>query len=125
MNAIVPEFDSVVNSFAVSSDIHYRVLRILEAEPQLTQRALASRLGVSLGKANYCLRALVQKGLIKAKNFKNNERKKQYMYILTPKGVREKARFAYLFLKQKASEYEQIQKEIEELERQHRLAKRP
>ena len=107
----------------MSSDIHYRVLKILEAEPQLTQRALASRLGVSLGKANYCLRALAKRGLIKARNFKNSDRKKQYMYVLTPKGVQQKIKYAYLFLTQKAKEFEEIQKEIAELERRRSTIK--
>ena len=101
----------------MSSEIDYRVLKILESEPELTQRALAAHLGVSLGKINYCLQALIEKGLIKARNFRDSERKKRYMYVLTPKGVRQKARYAYRFLKLKAAEYEELLKEIEELEK--------
>lgn len=107
----------------MSSEIHYRVLKMLEAEPHLTQRALASRLGVSLGKVNYCLQALVQKGLIKARNFKKSDKKRRYMYVLTPKGVRQKAQYAYSFLRRMAAEYEELQKEIAEFERQNLLAK--
>lgn len=80
---------------------------------------MASRLGVSLGKVNYSLQALVERGLIKARSLRTSERKKRHMYVLTPKGVRERALYAYRFLKQKAAEYEELLREIEELEKRN------
>ena len=94
---------------------HYRLLKLLQDNPELTQRELAQQMGVSLGKTNYCLKALVEKGLIKAANFKNNPNKKQYAYLLTPKGIEEKARITLHFLKRKQQEYEVLRDEIERL----------
>ncbi len=94
---------------------HYRLLKLLQDNPELTQRELAEAMGVSLGKTNYCLKALVEKGLIKAANFKNNPNKKQYAYLLTPKGIEEKARITLRFLKRKQQEYEALKEEIERL----------
>ena len=71
----------------MSDEIRLKILRILAEEPEISQRALASRLGISLGKANYCVRALVDKGFIKAKNFRNNKNKASYLYMLTPGGI--------------------------------------
>ena len=81
----------------------------------MSQRDIARELGVSLGKANYCLRALMETGLIKANNFKNNRHKKAYMYFLTPRGITEKARATANFLERKLAEYEALQREIEHL----------
>ena len=92
-----------------------QVLRELEQEPQLNQRSLAERLGLSLGKANYCLRALVSKGLVKISNFRRSDNKLAYSYLLTPSGIQEKARLTVAFLKRKRQEYEQLQSEIEKL----------
>jgi MarR family transcriptional regulator, temperature-dependent positive regulator of motility len=97
-------------------EIRYRVLRIIEEEPQVTQRELAARLGISVGKVNYCLNALIEKGFVKAKNFNNSSRKRQYMYKLTPKGLGERTRVALSFLRQKAAEFDEIRREIERLE---------
>jgi EPS-associated MarR family transcriptional regulator len=99
----------------MNSEISYRVLKILEEEPQITQRALAERLGVSLGKANYCLKALVRKGFIKARNFKNNGRKIQYVYVLTPRGVQERMAVTLEFLRRKSDEFDEIRREIDRL----------
>jgi EPS-associated MarR family transcriptional regulator len=97
---------------------HYGLLKTLEENPGLSQRDLAKRLGVSLGKINFCLNALVDKGSLKIKNFRNNENKLAYVYLLTPSGVEEKARVTVGFLKHKMQEYEQLRKEIEELKRE-------
>jgi EPS-associated MarR family transcriptional regulator len=92
-----------------------QVLKLLQANPSLSQRQLAAELGVSLGKANYCLRALVEKGLVKLGNFSKNPNKRNYAYLLTPAGLEEKTRITLAFLKRKEAEFEAIQREIETL----------
>jgi len=82
------------------------VLREIDAEPQLTQRELSLRLGFSLGKINFLIKAMIEKGLIKAENFKNAKNKSAYLYVLTPMGIEEKAKTTYRFLKRKMEEYE-------------------
>lgn len=99
----------------MSDDIHYRLLRALEDNPEITQRELAAILGMSLGKANYCVRALIEKGWIKASNFKNSNNKLAYAYLLTPQGIEAKARITYRFLKRKLEEYETLKQEIARL----------
>ncbi|HQS58905.1 MAG: MarR family EPS-associated transcriptional regulator [Gallionellales bacterium 35-53-114] len=94
---------------------HYGLLKTLENNPGLSQRDLAKRLGISLGKVNFCLNALVAKGSLKISNFRNNENKLAYAYLLTLRGVEEKARVTVGFLKHKMQEYEQLKKEIAEL----------
>ena len=96
-------------------EIDLELLRHLESEPRLNQRSLAERLGLSLGKANYCLQALVGKGLVKIRNFRRSDNKLAYAYLLTPKGVQEKTRLTVAFLKRKQREYEQLQIEIARL----------
>ncbi len=96
-------------------DIQYKILRILEKDPCTTQRQIATELGISLGKANYCLRALIERGWVKARNFTNSRNKHAYLYLLTPQGAEQKARVAIDFLRRKMSEYEALQKEIREL----------
>ena len=90
-------------------------MRLLEANPRLSQRELSRELGISLGKVNYCVRALMQVGWIKATNFKNSQNKAAYMYLLTPRGVEQKAQIAVSFLKRKIEEYEVLRVEIEQL----------
>ena len=102
----------------MDQEIHLKVLRELEENPDLTQRQLAQQLGVSLGTANYCLKALIDKGFIKARNFKNSDHKRAYLYVLTPQGIEEKSRISVNFLKRKINEYEQLRVEIEELKRE-------
>jgi EPS-associated MarR family transcriptional regulator len=102
----------------MNSEMRYRILKAVEGEPQITQRELASRLGISLGKVNYCLRALIRKGFLKAKNFKNSGRKRQYVYKLTPQGVAERTRVAIAFLMVKSAEFDEIRAEIDRLEAQ-------
>jgi EPS-associated MarR family transcriptional regulator len=106
----------------VSSELQFRVLRLLESNPHLTQRELSKSLGVSLGGVNYCLNALVAKGLVKIENFKNNKNKWVYAYLLTPQGIAEKTALTGAFLKQKMSEYKQLKEEIENLSQEINLA---
>ena len=94
---------------------HYGLLKTLEENPGLSQRDMAKRLGISLGKVNFCLNALVEKGSLKISNFRNSENKLAYAYLLTPRGVEEKARVTLGFLKHKMQEYERLKKEIEAL----------
>jgi EPS-associated MarR family transcriptional regulator len=92
-----------------------QLLRQLALEPKLNQRRLAKRLGVSLGKANYCVQALIRKGHIKIRNFRRNDNKLAYAYVLTPRGLREKSRLTIAFLKRKQEEFERLQAEIASL----------
>jgi EPS-associated MarR family transcriptional regulator len=96
-------------------EIHYKVMRLVEANPQMSQRQVARELGVSVGKANYCLRALIRSGLVKVRNFKNSSNKAAYMYLVTPRGIREKSRLAVRFLGIKVREYEILRAEIEQI----------
>jgi EPS-associated MarR family transcriptional regulator len=91
------------------------ILKLLQTKPQMSQRDLAQAMGVSLGKANYCLRALMDKGLVKLENFRSNPDKRQYAYLLTPAGLEEKSRITLAFLRRKVVEYEALQREIEQL----------
>lgn len=92
-----------------------KLLKLLQEKPQMSQRDLARALGVSLGKANYCLRALTKKGLVKLENFRQNPDKRQYAYLLTAAGLEEKTRITMAFLKSKISEFELLEMEIEQL----------
>ena len=102
----------------VKTDMRYRVLAMIEANPAITQRALAAALGVSLGRVNYGLRALVEKGLIKVNNFKASETKLTYAYLLTPSGVKEKSALTKAFLARKMQEFDALKAEIEALQGQ-------
>ena len=93
---------------------HFDLLRKIKSKPKSTQRDLAKELGFSLGKLNYCLKALKHKGLIKIKNFKVNPKKVNYIYILTPKGISEKTKLTVNFMKRKMKEYDELQKELKE-----------
>jgi EPS-associated MarR family transcriptional regulator len=95
-----------------------KVLRALDAEPSISQRDLAQQLGISLGKTNYCLHALLEKGWIKAKNFKNHKNKIGYTYLLTPKGIEQKSKLIVSFLKRKQNEFEALKEEIEHLSKE-------
>ena len=96
-------------------ELRLRVLRALEANPELSQRQLAAELGVSLGGVNYALKALMERGFVKADNFRKSGRKVAYLYVLTPRGVAEKASLAAAFLGRKLEEYELLTQEIEAL----------
>lgn len=95
-----------------------QVLRLLEVNPRMNQRGLAGALGVSLGKANYCLNALIDKGLLKMQNFQGSRRKLAYMYLLTPAGIAEKTGLTRQFLTRKMEEYELLRVEIDTLQQQ-------
>ncbi len=102
----------------MSDEIRFKILKILADNPDVSQRELAEHMGVSLGKVNYCIKALKDKGLVKARNFQNNPDKRRYLYMLTPKGVDEKTRVTARFLKRKMAEYELLEKEIEQLRKE-------
>lgn len=95
-----------------------KVLREIAITPEMTQRELSSRLGISLGKVNFLVNALIQTGLVKAHNFKNSNNKKAYLYYLTPRGFEEKAKITYRFLKRKIQEFEQLESEIRLLKKE-------
>ena len=97
----------------ISEDVHFRVLRVLNDRPGLSQREIAQELGVSLGAVNYCLRAVAEKGQIKVQNFRASDNKLRYAYILTPGGMAQKAQLTGAFLKRKIAEYEALKAEIE------------
>jgi EPS-associated MarR family transcriptional regulator len=99
----------------VSSELQFRVLRLLESNPHLTQRELSKALGVSLGGVNYCLNALVVRGSVKVQNFRKSNNKWAYAYLLTPQGIGDKAALTSGFLKRKIQEYQQLKEEIESL----------
>ena len=97
---------------SVSDDVRYRLLKLLADQPSATQRELARELGISLGKINYCLKALMEKGWVKVRNFTNSQQKTGYAYILTAQGIEEKVSVTRSFLRRKMSEYEMLVKEI-------------
>ncbi len=98
-------------------EAHFKLLRLIESRPHLTQRELARELGVSLGKVNYCVSALIEAGWIRASNFCNSRNKLAYAYLLTPKGIEQKAAITMHFLRRKVVEYEVLKKEIAQLRR--------
>lgn len=100
---------------AAQQEAHLKVMRAIEANPTISQRELAKELGISLGKTNYCLKALLEKGWIKAMNFKNSNNKVAYSYLLTPKGADQKAKLAVSFLNRKRVEFEILEREIKQL----------
>jgi EPS-associated MarR family transcriptional regulator len=101
-----------------TTEIRYRLLKLLENNPNLTQRQMAEKMGLSLGKFNYCIKELAKKGIVKIERFTTSDRKAAYMYLLTPRGIEEKTRITANFLKRKMAEYEQLKKEIRELSRE-------
>lgn len=99
----------------LSDEVRYKLLKLLEANPKLSQRDVARELGISLGKVNYCVKSLVERGWLKATNFKNSKNKVAYMYYLTPRGIEEKAGVTARFLQRKMREYEELRAEIERI----------
>ena len=95
------------------SQDHFDVLRKIQKKPKASQRELANDLGFSLGKLNYCIKSLQEKGLVKIENFKRNPNKTNYKYILTPKGIAEKTKLTINFMKRKMKEYDELKKELE------------
>jgi EPS-associated MarR family transcriptional regulator len=102
----------------LTDELRYRLLKRLTEDPTLSQRDLAQDLGLSLGKVNFCIQALIEKGLIKAERFKNHRHKWAYRYLLTPSGLREKAQVTVRFLRRKQGEYDALVQELEELRRE-------
>ncbi|MCK9515357.1 MAG: MarR family EPS-associated transcriptional regulator [Ottowia sp.] len=102
----------------MDNETHLHLLQLLQRQPDLSQRQLARALGISLGKTNYCLKALVEKGWIKADNFRNSQNKAKYLYVLTPRGLAGKARLTLRFLRRKEAEYQTLMHEIAELRQQ-------
>ena len=103
----------------IQEDTHFRIMRILQENPDLTQRELAEKLGMSVGGLNYCLNALIDKGFVKMGNFHKSKNKFKYVYLLTPQGLAEKVVLTTRFLKSKMEEYEALKIEIEKLEQEH------
>jgi EPS-associated MarR family transcriptional regulator len=99
----------------IQEDTHFRIMRILQENPDLTQRELAEKLGMSVGGLNYCLNALIGKGLVKMQNYSNSKNKFKYVYLLTPMGIAEKVALTTRFLSRKVEEYEALKAEIEAL----------
>lgn len=99
----------------LTDEYRYKILKELQQDPNISQRELAKRLGISLGKANFCLKALIEKGSVKAENFKNSTNKAGYLYLLTPKGIEEKVSLTQRFLQRKLKEHQELEKEIEQL----------
>ena len=97
----------------LTDEYRYKILKLVEAKPEISQRELAAELGISLGKANFCLKALIAVGLLKATNFRNSKNKLAYMYLLTPTGIEEKTKITLRFLKNKMQEYESLKLEID------------
>jgi EPS-associated MarR family transcriptional regulator len=99
----------------LTDEYRYKILKLVSDQPDISQRELAQHLGISLGKVNYCIKALIEKGLLKANNFRNSKNKLAYMYLLTPNGVEEKTNITMRFLQYKINEYETLRAEIESL----------
>lgn len=108
----------------LSDEVRYKLFKLLEANPELSQREVARELGVSLGKVNYCLRALIARGWVKVANFTNSSNRSAYAYFLTPRGIDEKARVTARFLQFKLREYELLKGEIEEIRDRARQTQR-
>jgi len=106
----------------LSSKIDYRLFKIISEKPEISQRELASELGLSLGKTNYCLKAFIARGLVKANNFRRSDNKMAYSYLLTPKGVEEKARVTVLFFHRVETEYETLKREVEQMKSNEQAA---
>jgi EPS-associated MarR family transcriptional regulator len=117
----LPEELNQTTYFMTNQELEYRALKILEQQPDLTQRQLAQALGVSLGKTNYLLKSLIDVGWVKLDNFQKSDNKWGYVYLLTPMGVTEKAAITVRFLKRKKQEYDNLQKEIAQLQREVQL----
>ncbi len=100
----------------LTDEHRYRILKLLDSNPQASQRDIARELGFSLGKVNYCLKALMDRGLVKANNFRQSEQKRAYLYLLTPRGIEEKTRVTVRFLRRKLEEYEALKRELAELQ---------
>ena len=108
----------MIKDLSLHDETHLKVLRLLESTPSINQRKLAESLGVSLGKTNFCLNALLDKGLVKMENFRTSTKKLNYAYLLTPSGIAEKATLTQRFLKRKMEEFDALKAEIEQLKQE-------
>jgi EPS-associated MarR family transcriptional regulator len=108
----------------LTDEVRYKLLRLIETKPEMSQRDVARELGVSLGKVNFCLNALIERGLVKASRFKNSQNKAAYIYLLTPSGMQDKARVTARFLRWKLREYETLRAEIERIRVEARRLRR-
>jgi len=102
----------------IQEDMHFRILRLLQVNPEMTQRELAKEVGVSVGRMNYVLTALVDKGMVKLGNFTTSKHKGRYAYILTPQGIARKSAMTRVFLARKVAEYEALKQEIEAVKKE-------
>jgi len=126
MTAIAPftaaNVDATAADQALHLEIHFKVMRLLHAKPDMSQRQMAKALGLSLGKTNYCVQALLKKGWLKLQNFSGNANKQAYAYLLTPEGIANKAQLTTRFLQRKQQEYVLLKAEIEALQREANAA---
>ncbi len=106
------------NKAKIQEEARFQILRLLHENPELTQRELGERVGVSLGAVNYCLKALIERGLVKAGNFSKSSNKLGYAYVLTPAGIAEKTVLTGSFLSRKMLEYQTLKLEIEALSKE-------
>ena len=122
MTAIAPftaaNVDAAAADQALHLEIHFKVMRLLQAKPDMSQRQMAKALGLSLGKTNYCVQALLKKGWLKLQNFSGNANKQAYAYLLTPEGIANKAQLTTHFFQRKQQEYVLLKAEIETLQRE-------
>jgi EPS-associated MarR family transcriptional regulator len=117
MELIAPGYEGQIHARMLDDETRYKVMRLLEAKPDITQRDVARELGVSLGKANYCVRGLIRQGWIKASAIKNSQQKAAYSYALTRAGRQARARLTLRFVADKMREYEGLLVEIDEMQR--------
>lgn len=115
---VVANVDVAAADQALHLEIHFKVMRLLQAKPDMSQRQMAKALGLSLGKTNYCVQALLKKGWLKLQNFSGNANKQAYAYLLTPEGIANKAQLTTRFLQRKQQEYVLLKAEIEALQRE-------
>ncbi len=110
--SIFEQIVQLLNIMKKNNVDHFEILRKISKKPEVSQRELAEELGFSLGKLNYCIKQLKQKGLIKIKNFKKNPKKMNYLYVLTPQGISSKTRLTINFMRKKMQEYDELKAEI-------------
>lgn len=115
LGGVNPVCDMTSNQEETREDLHFKLMQELQQNPDLSQRELADKLGISLGRLNYCLKALVKKGFVKFENFQNSKHKLRYAYMLTPLGFAQKMKMTSRFLKRKLDEYEMLEAEIARL----------
>lgn len=117
----MPKFVMTTSAQQQKKEIRFRVMRAVSRNPEITQRELANELGISLGRVNYCLKALIEKGSIKVDNFRKSENKLRYTYLLTSQGIAEKTALTRQFLKRKLEEYDRLRVDIKSLEIESRF----